>query len=120
MTAGFVTVVETPVFVRQSAAIWTDLEREAFVLFIARNPTAGVVIPDTGGVRKLRWGRAGSGKRGGVRVVYFYHDAEQPLYLLLVYAKGSQENLTQDEKRTVRAIAASLKGERRGTASKAE
>ena len=68
------------------------------------------MIPETGGVRKIRWTRAGSGKRGGVRVVYFYQHAGRPLYLLMVYAKASREDLTADEKRTVRALAAVLKG----------
>ena len=83
-------------------AIWTDDERDEFVLFIAGNPQAGDVIPETGGVRKLRWSKAGTGKRGGVRVIYFYHDAGRPLYLLMVYAKARQENLDPDEKRAVR------------------
>ncbi len=95
---------------RQAAAVWDDAEREAFVEFIARNPEAGDLIPDTGGVRKIRWGRAGSGKRGGARVIYFYHDADRPLYLLMVYAKARQENLTPDEKRAVRKLAEILQG----------
>ena len=77
--------------------------------FIAANPEVGDVIPDTGGVRKVRWARAGSGKRGGTRVIYFYHDANRPLYLLLVYAKARQENLSSDEKRDVRKLVAILK-----------
>jgi hypothetical protein len=105
-----ITVAETPQFVRQAATVWDDAEREAFVNFIARNPAAGDVIPDTGGVRKIRWGRAGAGKRGGARVIYFYHDAGRPLYLLMVYAKAQQENLTAEEKRTVRKLAAIIKG----------
>jgi hypothetical protein len=84
------------------------------VLYIAGNPKAGAVIPDTGGVRKLRWGTAGSGKRGGVRVIYLYHDPDRPLYLLTVYAKGRQEDLDPDEKRAVRELAALIKGKRRG------
>ena len=68
------------------------------------------MIPETGGVRKLRWGRAGSGKRGGARVVYFYHDAGRPLYLLMVYAKAQQEDLTSNEKRAVRKLVGILKG----------
>ena len=80
-----ITVAETPLFVRQAA----EAEHDAFVTFIASNPEIGDVIPDTGGVRKVRWSRAGSGKRGGVRVVYFYRDAGRPLYLLMVYAKPS-------------------------------
>ena len=105
-----ITVAETPLFVRQAAAVWDEAEREAFVNFIARNPAAGDVIADTGGVRKIRWARAGAGRRGGARVIYFYHGAARPLYLLMVYAKARQEDLTADEKRTVRRLAAVLKG----------
>ena len=63
-----ITVAETPLFVRQAAEVWDEAEHDAFVTFIASNPEIGDVIPDTGGVRKVRWSRAGSGKRGGVRV----------------------------------------------------
>ena len=108
-----VTVAETPLFIRQAAAIWDDDEREAFVNFIAAHPLAGDVIPDTGGVRKIRWTRAGTGKRGGTRVIYFYHHAGQPLYLLMAYAKASRENLSADEKRVVRDLAALLSGKSR-------
>src|SRR5262245_43907184 len=83
-----ITVAETPLFIRQAEAAWDEAEREAFVDFIAANPEAGDVIPDTGGVRKIRWARGGSGKRGGARVIYFFHAASRPLYLLMVYAKG--------------------------------
>jgi len=105
-----VTVAETPLFVRQAETVWNESEREAFVNFIAANPEAGDMIPETGGVRKVRWARAGTGKRGGTRVIYFYHDAGRPLYLLMVYAKARRENLTPDEKRAVRKLAAILKG----------
>jgi hypothetical protein len=100
--------------VRQAAEIWGEVEREEFVGFIAANPQAGDLIPETGGVRKVRWTKAGSGKRGGVRVIYFYHDVERPLYLLMVYAKARREDLSHDEKRAVRKLAATLKGNRRG------
>ena len=103
-------VAETALFVRQAAEVWDDTERESFVNFITWHPQAGDIIPDTGGVRKLRWGRSGMGKRGGVRVIYFYHDEDRPLYLLMIYAKARQEDLTAEEKRSVRKLAASLKG----------
>jgi hypothetical protein len=105
----FLTVAETPLFVRQAEAVWDESEREAFVDFIASNPDAGDLIPETGGVRKVRWARTGTGKRGGARVIYFYHDADRPLYLLMVYAKARRENLTADEKKAVRKLAAILK-----------
>jgi hypothetical protein len=105
-----ITVAETSLFIRQADAIWDEGEREAFVGFIATHPEAGDVIPDTGGVRKVRWARAGGGKRGGARVIYFYHDAGRPLYLLMAYAKARREDMTADEKRVVRALAKVLKG----------
>jgi hypothetical protein len=105
-----ITVAETPLFLRQAADIWDEAEHDAFVTYIASHPEAGDVIPETGGVRKVRWTRAGSGKRGGTRVIYFYHDAGRPLYLLMVYAKARREDMTPDEKRAVRALAAVLKG----------
>jgi len=60
-----ITVVETAVFLRQAEDVWEDAEREAFVNYIAWNPEVGDVIPETGGVRKVRWARGGTGKRGG-------------------------------------------------------
>ena len=104
-----VTVVETDTFIRQSHEIWMEDENLAFVDFIARNPEAGVVIPETGGVRKVRWSRRGTGKRGGVRVIYFYYRTDTPLYLLMVYAKARKEYLSSNEKNAVRAFTAVLK-----------
>jgi hypothetical protein len=105
-----IAVVETGMFLRQAEKIWSDEERAALVDYMARNPEGGDVIPGTGGVRKLRWGRAGSGKRGGARVIYFYHDMDRPLYLLLAYAKAQASDMSADEKRAVVAIAAAIKG----------
>jgi hypothetical protein len=113
MSSKPITVAETPLFARQAAEVWSEDERDEFVNYIARNPELGDVIPDTGGVRKARWARAGSGKRGGVRVIYYYHDQDRPLYLLMVYAKAQRENLSPDEKRAVRKLAAVLKGQGR-------
>jgi hypothetical protein len=105
----FITVAETPLFIRQALDVWDDLEREAFIAFIAQNPEEGDLIPETGGVRKIRWTRPGSGKRGGARVIYLYHSSNRPLYLPMIYAKARQENLTAEEKKIVRKLAAILK-----------
>jgi hypothetical protein len=103
------TIVELPLFQRLARDVWDDSEREAFIDFIARNPETGDVIPETGGVRKVRWNRQGSGKRGGTRVVYFYHETQMPLFLILVYAKAQREDMTPEQKKQVKALAASLK-----------
>jgi len=109
MTNRLLAVAETQLFIRQAADVWNDAERHAFIDFIAANPEEGDMIPDTGGIRKIRWRRQGAGKRGGVRVVYFYHDPAMPLYLLMVYAKAQQENLSSDEKRRVQSLVTALK-----------
>jgi len=100
-------------FLRQASDLWGDEDRSAFVDFIAANPEAGDVIPDTGGIRKIRWGRPGMGKRGGVRVIYFYHASNMPLYLLLIYAKARRDNWTPSEKRRARALTEALREEHR-------
>jgi hypothetical protein len=104
-----ITVAETQMFRRQADKIWTDTELSDLVDHLAVNPQDGDVIPGTGGIRKLRWGKAGTGKRGGVRVIYFFHNTDMPLYLLLAYAKAQATDLTPDEKRTLTALAAALK-----------
>lgn len=104
-----IAVAETAVFIRQAGALWTDDERFEFVDFIARNPEAGDLIPASGGVRKVRWGRRGSGKRGGVRVIYFFHDPGMPLYLLMIYAKARRDDLSPDARRTVQGLVTRLK-----------
>ena len=87
------TIIETPFFTRKSAQVWQPFERDAFINFIAKNPMAGVVIPGSGGIRKVRWSKEGTGKRSGVRVVYYNKTAFET-WLLAVYAKNEVENLS--------------------------
>lgn len=105
-----ITVAETSLFIKQADAVWSAEERLEFVDFIAQNPECGDLIPTTGGIRKVRWSRAGTGKRGGVRVIYFYYDRATPLYLLMVYAKARKEDLTPAEAKVLREIAAAIAG----------
>ena len=104
-----VTVAETPLFARQASKIWSEEERDDFIDHIARFPLAGEVVQETGGVRKVRWTRAGSGKRGGARVIYFYHRPDTPLYLLMVYSKAQREDLTASEKIEVKKFVGVIK-----------
>jgi len=93
-----VAVVETPEFLAAVARLMTDDDRAVLVDYLALNPTAGAVVPGTGGVRKLRWGLKGRGKRGGARVIYFYHGRNLPLFALTAYAKNEREDLSQRDK----------------------
>lgn len=108
-----VVVCETPTFVKQAATIWSEEERAAFIDFIARNPEAGDLIPETGGVRKVRWSRSGMGRRGGVRVVYYFHDRRMPIYLLLAYTKSRQTDLTTEQRQRVAELVRVLKASSR-------
>jgi hypothetical protein len=87
------TVVETLLFQKQWPLYWTEEERGAFASFLAANPDAGDVVPDSGGIRKVRWRRPGTGKSGGVRVIYFARTTAQELVLLTLYAKSKTDNL---------------------------
>ena len=80
---------------------------------IAANPLEGEEIPGTGGLRKVRWKRAGMGKRGGTRVIYYFYNESAPLYLLHAYAKAQKDDLTPHEKdvfvRLVETLKAAIK-----------
>ena len=96
------TVVETLLFQKQWPLYWTEEERGEFAAYIAENPESGDVVPGSGGIRKVRWRRAGLGKSGGVRVIYFTRTAEEELVLLTLYAKSTTDNLTGAKLKEIR------------------
>jgi mRNA-degrading endonuclease RelE of RelBE toxin-antitoxin system len=108
MAERLMTVLETNTFINRAATCMPDPQREAFITYIAAYPEAGVRIPGTGGVRKVRWGVDARGKRGGVRVVYYYHDATLPIFLLTVYAKNERDDLSQRDKQRIKRLTATL------------
>ena len=95
------TVIETPEFTACAAKVWGMDERHAFIDWIADNPEAGDVIAGTGGLRKVRWSRAGMGKRGGARVIYFVRNARGELVLITVYTKGHIDSIPAHVLRTL-------------------
>ena len=78
---------------------------------IAVEPDRYPVMPGTGGFRKARWGRSGSGKRGGVRVIYYFLVRPDRIFLADLYPKNEKENLTHAEKNELKKIAAEIKRE---------
>ena len=98
------TVVETREFLRKASPLMSESERANLVAFVGRNPQAGEIIPEAGGVRKLRWALPGMGKRGGARVIYYYHDERLPIFLLSAYAKNRKENLSQGERNAMKRL----------------
>jgi len=86
------TVAETPVFIRYAAEVWSDAERQEFINFIAVNPESGDIIRGSGGCRKVRWSKSGTGKSGGARVIYFLAP-DGTVWLLIVYSKAKFDSL---------------------------
>lgn len=78
--------------------------RPFFAAFIAERPDAGDVVPGSGGIRKVRWSRAGTGKSGGVRVIYYVRTAQADLVLLTLYAKSKTDNLTGSKLKEIRRV----------------
>jgi hypothetical protein len=101
---GPITVVETPEFLSATRKLMSEEERAVLVDYLAHNPAAGDLIQGTGGVRKLRWGLEGRGKRGGTRVIYFYHSADIPLFALTAYAKNERADLSQKDRNDFRRL----------------
>ncbi len=85
--------IELTPFSRARDEYFDDDEFAAFQRHLASNPLGGDVIPDTGGVRKIRWAREGTGKRGGLRVIYYVQDRLGRIWLMTVYAKSARENI---------------------------
>jgi len=90
------TVVETPVYLRSIRAIWSDAEAQEVVDFLALHSDAGDVIPGTSGLRKLRWQRAGMGKRGGTRVIFYQQAERGNVVLLIAYTKAKFDDLPRE------------------------
>jgi len=109
VNVSMLTVVETHAFARRAEKLLSAEEHEELVFFLALHPHSGDEIPGTGGVRKVRFAARGKGKSGGVRVIYYFFDEENPLYAIFLYGKNEQANLTPKQKHEVAAFAATLK-----------
>jgi hypothetical protein len=105
---GLMTVVETPVYLARAERIMGEADRALVVDLVAIAPEAGALIRGTGGLRKLRVPLVGRGKRGGGRVIYWYHSAGYPAVLLWVFAKNEAEDLTEEQRRKLAAAGKSL------------
>ena len=92
-----VVFVETPIFYRRVQQFLDDDEYAEMQLFLAARPEAGKIIKGSGGLRKLRWAGSGRGKRGGLRVIYYWWVAEDRISLLLVYPKNEMDDLRADQ-----------------------
>jgi len=95
-------------YARAADALLSEREQQVIEAHLLATPDAGAVIAGTGGVRKLRFGVAGRGKRGGVRVIYYYRATVGRIYLITVFAKNARTDMTMSEKAELRRLTSSL------------
>ena len=102
------TVIETEPYLAQVEGLFDFEEQAAIVDTVAADPKCGVVIPGTGGVRKLRVAASGRGKRGGARVIYVFGGEDVPLFLLAAFAKNEKSDLSKAERNDLARLTAEL------------
>ncbi len=95
---------ETSVFTRRLRTFLDDESYRLLQLALLHNPERGSVIPGTGGLRKLRWSIGGRGRRGGLRVIYYWFPEPEVILMLMIYSKSEQDDLSVAQKRVIREM----------------
>lgn len=100
--------IETPTFTRLIAELLDDDEYSKLQAELAKYPDVGDLIKNGGGIRKLRWKRAGTGKSGGIRVIYYWLTEDNQIFMLVAYPKSVKDNLTDRETAILRNLVKEL------------
>ena len=98
------TIIETPIFTRRIQVMLSDEEYRLLQAHLVNKPDVGKVIPGSGGMRKLRWSAKGHGRRGGIRVIYYWFISKDIILLLFAYSKNEQDDLTKEQLRQLKKI----------------
>lgn len=97
-------IVETSIFTRRVQELLQDNEYRLLQYYLSAHPDTGAVIKGSGGLRKVRWTSGARGKRGGVRVIYYWSKPLDHILMLLIYPKPQRDDLTVDQLRALRKI----------------
>lgn len=97
-------IIETPIFTRRIQATLSDEEYRLLQNHLVNRPDSGKLMPGSGGLRKLRWAAGGHGKRGGIRVIYYWFVSQDIILLLFAYPKSEQDDLTMDQLKQLKKI----------------
>jgi len=97
-------IVETPIFTRRIQSILSDDEYRILQAQLVQNPDTGKIIPGSGGLRKLRWSAGGHGKRGGIRIIYYWFVSLGVVLMLFAYPKNEQDDLAPDQLKQLKKI----------------
>ena len=102
------TVVETPSYLAAADRLFSPNERRAIVERLASDPTCGVVIPGSGGIRKVRFGFGARGKSGGARIIYLFSGESLPVFVLAAFAKNEKANISAAERNALAKMVADM------------
>jgi RelE toxin of RelE / RelB toxin-antitoxin system len=102
------TVVEIPLYLAVAERLFSPDERAAIVDRLAADPTCGVVIPGSGGIRKVRFGFGSRGKSGGARIIYMFSGESLPVFIVAVFAKNEKANLSAAERNALGKLVADM------------
>lgn len=96
--------LETPIFTKLITKLISAKEYHLLQLQLSIRPESGNIINKSGGIRKLRWSGSGRGKRGGIRVIYYFIPVDQQIYMLYAYPKNKKADLTPDQLKQLRKL----------------
>jgi mRNA-degrading endonuclease RelE of RelBE toxin-antitoxin system len=102
------TVVETPSYLADAERLFSSEERKAIVDRLAADPRCGVVVPGSGGIRKVRFGFGARGKSGGARIIYLFSGESLPVFVLAVFAKNEKSDLSPAERNALARMVADM------------
>ena len=97
-------IIETPIFTKLITNMMSDDEYKELQEALVIRPDQGALIKNSGGLRKIRWSLDGRGKSGGVRIIYYWMTEDEQLYMMYIFPKNSQENLTDVQTKALRQI----------------
>jgi hypothetical protein len=97
-------IIETPIFTRRIQELIPDEEYRLLQIHLTNRPDGGKTIAGSGGLRKLRWSAGGHGKRGGIRVIYYWLMPRDAIFLLYAYPKSEQDDLTAEQLRQIKKV----------------
>jgi hypothetical protein len=100
--------IETPTFTRLISELLTDDDYSKLQEELVRRPDVGDLIKDGGGIRKVRWKRSGTGKSGGIRVIYYWLTEDHQILMLVAYPKSIKDSLTDKETAVLRKLVKEL------------
>ena len=106
-------IIESSIFTNQISDLLDDEDYSVFQEYLCKHPNSGDIIPGTGGLRKIRCALPGRGKKGSARIIYYWFDNKNQIYMLFAYPKNKQVDLTPQQKNILmQYIKEELKGEK--------